>query len=618
MFRLIASNTQAGLRPVLLRKVRSNKNGLLLGSNNLENFDIQTPLNFQRTNATSTDAPIAKVDRYIAKVKVDPHLLGAVRNAKVDHFEELLTMANQMSYSKDPKTVRHFFETVNGLFKSIKDELVRANLQTDHVQQYSRLLNHGIYLNRTSRLSRSSNRDSDQYHSSTLNTDVMLKSACLEFADTIMDGQFKGRLSNTALRELLISMVQFKAFTEMLNLWEAGVNDEQTSPGYLQHDILSVVLPTAYEEKRFTYEQILQVYELNTNGEGYVFHELLASMGKIAIKANDYSRGLDSLEALLQQYETGKDKRASILRSLGELHLSFIGSCKDIKIAKHFFDKVIDMDMPYRVVLKVPHIQTLIENCVETNEPYSSILYFWKTTAAHYTSEAGKNHLNSRYTVLNNTFFATFFKLFPELTEDSYNKLKEVISIYANLKPVDEFFLNTIVNNYSWNDKVVFQQLVDNYTIYNVNRTPVAYRVCLKKIGEIEAFTNEEILAYWNTSLTNLDGMKYRYIPIADWAALRDATIMSQYTGERSQFYLKVLDTYKNYHQDENACQRFVRYWLNRDTHLKDIARVSLESSPQFDCDIAVEIPDLKNLKENLDYKKITSFQLSNLMKKNT
>lgn len=607
MFRLLASNTQSGFRPVILRKVRGNTSSLKLSGTSVD-FD-KTPIQFRNN---STAAPMGKVDRFFTKASADPLLKDALsssgNSAKLNRFEELLVTANQVNPLHNNSLHKQYFETIKYLFNMIKDDAVKDYVSRNNVFQYANLLNNSVYQNRTSRLSGSRNRDSDQYQNNTLNNDVMLKTAILDLADNIVSGHFKAILDAPTLRVLLLAMFQFKMYPEMISLWEAGVNDDEVSAIYLKQTILSVILPVTYDEKRFDYEQVLQIYELNTKDTPTVNFELLGTMGKIAIRAGDYTRGLDCLETLLHVYElNAKANRKLVLRSLSELHLTFIGSCKDINIARHFFDKVVEGDLPYQVLLKAPHVQSLLENCVEVNEPVDTILYFWKATVGHYNAEqSDKSNLNSRYAILNNSFFSVFFRLYPHLTQESYSKLKEVIAIYATIKPIDEFFLNTVISNYTWNDKVVFEQLIENYSIHNVARSPVSYRVILKKIGDIQEFDNAEILARWNESLAHLDASNYTYIPIADWAALRDATIMSPFRDQREQFYLKVLDAYKNYHQDERACLRFAKYWLNRSDYIEQVSRVSLEEKPQFNSDMEVTIPSFRKLRQNVDYKKVT------------
>ena len=434
---------------------------------------------------------------------------------------------------------------------------------------------------------------------------MLLKQAVLHLGELITNGEFKAILNAPTLLFLFYLMKQFQLYPEMIHLWENGVNDQETGQVYLDEKILAVILPVTFEQNRFTYEEILHIYELNTEKLDKVGHELLTSMGKIAIAAGDYSRGLDSLESILQLYEKAQQLhyKNKILASLSDLHLSFIGTCKDIKISKHFFDKVVHYDLPYRVKLKVPHIQSLLEICYEQNEPMDNILYFWRASIAHYNTEQ-QLVLNSRYAILNNALFTIFFKKYPELNEESFSKLREIIAMYAESKPIDEVFLNTIIGNYSWDSKEVLEQIIENYDVYNVKRTPVSYRVCLKKTGLLESYSNEEILQKWNASLKHLDENKFTYIPVADWAALRDATILSHFKDARKEFYLSVLDKYKDYIQDHRSCIRFVRYWIKRKDVAADIARVALPEPQTFDCDIEIQVPQFRHLRKNINYVK--------------
>lgn len=575
-------------------------------------MDFEKSFQF-RNNSSAAPSVIPKADIYFSKDQQNANLIKdslqptlARPNAKLNRFEELLNQSSEGAHQNKHRSKRHF-ETVQSLFDIFKDDAVKGNLSNQDVWQYAMLLNQSVYANRRSRLSENSNRDSDQYTNSNLNNDVLLKNAILDLADNVTSGLLSAIVDQRILRALLLAMMQFKVYPEMLRLWENGVNDPAVSHFYLNHTVLALILPLAYDEKRFTYDQIIRLYEVNTEKKNHVFHELLASIGKIAIKEGDNSRGLDCLESLLASYEV-KNQRHVVSKSLAELHMCFIGSCKDMKIARHFFDKVVNKELPYRVLLKASHVQSLFENCHEVNEPFDSILDFWKNTVKFYGADM--RDLNASYSIINNKFFSIFFKVYPKLTQDSYSKLKEVILLYSAIKPVDEYFLNTIISNYSWNDKVVFQQLTENYVIHNVNCTPVVNRVILKKMGEIQEFDNAEILQSWNKLLAHLDNLGFTYIPIADWAALRDCTILSPFSSERSQLYLTILDAYKNYHQDERAVNRFVKYWLNR-AQANQVSRVSLEAGPAFDCDIRVEVPSFKSLQENVDYKKVSQHMFS-------
>lgn len=622
MFRIISSNAQLTFRPVLLLKVRSNKGTLSLPStsnalqanNNvggMPGYPAATPM-FTRSNSASTTANNAGGMGYtnVYTPRLDEHLMydspssNADAGYKLKKFQDNLRRANEFRNRKDNNPLAKFIPIMTQLIDSLEDSTLRKSFTSMDLFRYSQILSFSIFHNRTSRLSGMKNRDSDQYNSENLNDEVLLKAGVLKFADYILNGEFNSILQARTLQFAFYALSQLRVYPEMTNLWEQGALDKNVGNLYLEPRILAIILPVAYDSGRFTYEEVLEIYSQCANSRRYVGHELLSSIGKIAITAGDYSKGLDALEALLKLYEQKNNDTVKILGALSDLHLCFIGSCKDIKIAKHFFDKVVSHDLPYRVRLKVPHVESLLKNCYDLSEPIDNILYFWSSTIAHYNTEKNSHVLNSRYSILNNTLFTIFFKTYPTLNAESFEKLKYIISIYADIKPIDEFFLNTIISNYSWGEKIVLEQLIQNYSIYNVERTPVSYRISLKKTGEINDYTEKEILHKWNQSLAHLDQSGFTYIPIADWAALRDATILSQYSNDRKDFYLNVLNAYKDYIQDSRTLTRFLTHWSKKIEHFDSIKRLSIEENPHFNSNVQITVPQFVNLRRNIDFKK--------------
>lgn len=615
MFRLLAHNTGSSLRPVILRNVRTNPSLKLTGTNNAS-IDLEKNFQFRNNSSAASAGPATitpqhqtKADHLFLK-SADPILPvskgdSGITRKKVQRFEQLLHGSVGKTIKNRNLQLDKQLSNVRVLSELFHDDALKSNLSADNVYNYAGLLSEAIYNNRLNRLNDSRNRDSDLYQNLTLSNDIWLKNAILELAENLSTGPLRNLVSHQILRKLFFAMLQLQVNTEMIKFWEHGVNDPKHSSMYLKHTVLSVILPLTYSEKRFLYDQIIKLYEVNTKNLPYVAHHLSAAIGKVAIKEGDYLRALDCLELILAYLESGREKPTTIHRTLAELHAAFIGDCKDIKIARHFFNKTIENLLPYKVVLKAPHVQKLLEHCMEANEPYETILDFWKQTLTTYVNEPLAS-FNARYSIVNKAFFSVFFQMYPTLTEEGYTKLKEVISTYASIKPVDDFFLNNIITNCTWNDKVVFQQLVENYDVYDVTKTPVLYRVTLKKMGEIKEFSNSEILEQWNATLRFLDDAGYKYIPIADWASLREATILSPYSDSRSEFYLAVLHAYRNYHQDEKAVHRFVKYWISKPQKLA-IARVSRESTPSFETDVEVTIPQFKNLRENVNYDSVAS-----------
>lgn len=609
MFRLISTNATA-VRPVLLKVRSANLPATVNWSTN--NVCISNNLNFFKSNSTIPSTNTKKLDEIIEKSKKNPLIAQSFDKetfSKLDHFNNLLTEARSLyKDTKDPEALQAYNSTMNQLFTLFDDPDLRNSFTSYELEQYIKTVNANIFNHRTLRLSGSKNRDKDQFNQ-TFTDELALKTAVLNIGEIILSGQLSSILSTTSISTLFFSMSQYRFFPEIINIWESGVENSETSSFYLSHDILAVILPICYTTNRFSYEEILKIYELNIKPDEPVHHSLLCSIGKIAIMANDYARGLDCLEELLHTYEKRVVNPHRLISSLRDLHLTFIGQSKDISISRHFFDKVIMQGLPYNVILKVPHVISLMENCYLTNEPLETILYFWKSTINHYNTKSEQQFgpLNSRYSNLNNTLFKIFFKIYPELTNDSFEKLREIIVSYNEIRDIDETFLNSIVNNYTWNSKDILQQLIENYSIYNISKTPVAYRIILKKAGFLKDYSIEEILQKWNDCLKNLDKDKYNYIPIADWSALRDATILSEFSQERKQLYLSILNVYHDYMQNKNQCLRFVGNWVKNVDHSPEIKQITT-GEPHFEYEDLVKstMPTFTNLHPNVNYKKIT------------
>lgn len=523
-------------------------------------------------------------------------------NLKIAHFREQMTsLENYRRWGQNSGLgVSAYQQTMTQIFEAAQDSEVRNLFSQKDLSQYAAMLNNLLYKNRTDRLAGNRNRDSDLFlQGPELHHEALLKSALLQLVENISQGEFRDELLPLALTHLLNAMNQSKMHIQMLQFWEDGVNDEVAGKHYLNPRVLSTVLPVAYDNKRFSYEEILHLYDVNTKGKTYPL--LLQVIGRIALEAGDHSRGFECMEALLRLYEDASHPadRKTLLRCLSMLHLLFIGKCRDLEVARQFFDKVVLHDLPYTVILKCNQVTDLLQTCLELELPFEDILYFWSETVKFYQHEDQlRASLNLRYLMLHSKFFAIFFEQNPTLTADAYNKLRETIALYAQIKPMDEFFLNALISNYSWGDKVVLGQLMANYEIYHVKRTPVSYRVGMKKMGEIADFTDADILSRWNESLRFLDGEGFHYIPMADWAALRDATIKSPHAASRTNLYLAIANTYKDYIQDPTSVNRFVRFWFRQPVHnpvLDHMTEVEPPLAP-------VEVPVFQKLTKNVDF----------------
>ncbi|KAF3993458.1 hypothetical protein FT663_00481 [Candidozyma haemuli var. vulneris] len=621
MFRLIATNTQANLRPALLRKVRGNTSGLKFAptvtTEPSSEFKNHYAIQISRSNSTKNSVASESSLKIENNLKFDQALKDSAPtttpvenevNAGPDEKTQdlLQQFANALENTSDCRRVsQQCSKALQTLQRLYTNDAVKAHLSTDLLSSYAHFLNHYTRATRVHRLSSKSDRDTDHYENKSLNNDIMLKAAVMDILDGILTGKIKSPLNLYGLRDYFKALHQCENYNELVELWEYGVNEQDDASSlYLDQNVLAIVLPVAYNIKRFSYEDISKIYDYNTKGKN-ISPSLLTSMGKIAILAGDNPRGLDMMEQLMKLYETEAVPKYVSFLSLRDLHLNFIGHCSDTKIAKHFFDKAVEFALPYKVVLKAPHAASMLKNFHEAKEPFKSITHYWLTTVEHYNQDISTLFLRSRYTILNNQLAEIFFNTYPNYSEEGLAELEHLISEYSKIRPVDETLINAFVTRFTWKNKEAFQKLMDTYFTYKVERSPVANRVCLKKMGEIEAFSNEEILEQWNKSLKFLDKERYKYIPIADWASLRDSTITSPYADARTSFYLKVLDTYKNYHQDDRACVRFARWWVPR-PQVNVVAELSLNDQFTPDSDIDIKVPKFRFLKENVDYKSIS------------
>ena len=109
-------------------------------------------------------------------------------------------------------------------------------------------------------MGKSRNRDKDQ--AAAFNEDVTYQTAILNLSELIINGDLNEVLSSRMLFKVFGTLLQFKLNTEILSLWENGVNSE-VGKLFLAHDVLSIVIQVGYETHRFTYEEIKQIYDMS-------------------------------------------------------------------------------------------------------------------------------------------------------------------------------------------------------------------------------------------------------------------------------------------------------------------------------------------------------------------
>lgn len=493
----------------------------------------------------------------------------------------------------------------------LEDRELRNEFSRYDIKQYATILLAALLGLRLRRLNAPRNRDKDQ-RDSLLADDLVYRNAATTLLQVLQDGSFDDRLLVGTVRSTILLLLDFGMLDELIQLWETGVANEKVCKVYLDPEILGIVLPIAHKAARFLYQDILKIHGLNSLPNPDFNISLTCAVGKIAVLEGDYERGLDAMEELFSVYTNLASSnnlflQNSVLRHLRDLHLTFVGSCKDINVATHFFDKITSGKLPYEVQLRVTHVTQLLRNCVDAKQPFSVIEKFWRSTLAYYVSDtAVAGPMNLRYLILNNMFFKIFFEMHPKLEQESVQALKQTIATCAEIKEIDETFLNNIISNYTWMDKQVYDEIINNYDVYNVERTPVLFRVILKSAGSVAGFTPQDILHRWNLLLQFLDAQGYTYIPVADWLALRDATVHSEYEQERLAIYYEILKRYCNYMQNATACILFAAKFSYDANKFAQVGRISVEENPDFGCDLQVDVPEFLNLSQNVDYRELT------------
>lgn len=612
MFRLV--NTSQGLRPALISKFKHAKTG----GTNPSPFSTTTtnaPTNttptsnskyestFQFKRAQSTVAPPATVATTIQT----PSSQNAAANpyrSKLDSFSRIYHVPNHVVGRRTEK-IDH--TATDEMATLILDENFRNQMTETDLYRYAASIYSAAIAVRRQRLEMSRNRDRD--NAASFGDDLKYQSAAIALAESIAAGEFPQQVSARTLFKVFATLMQFKLNDEIMNLWETGVAQSEgedlgdIGKMYLDHTVLSVVLEVAYDSKRFSYEEILRIYEMSLVENEPIHPYLLERIGQIAIKHGDHARGLDCLEQLMNNYENNPRAR-SILGALSQIHIAFIGNCKDTIIAKRFFEKAVDESdhLPYTILLKAPYVVSFLQNCNALGDSFENIVDMWSRVCQFYIKR--REEQPSRMVTINSGLFKILFDKYPEPSMEAMKLMKLT---FAKCKNINEHFLNTLISHMPWKDRTLVNDVVSAYDKFKVPKSVVSHRIILKNAGNVE-YTPEEILTLWNQLLLKLDSEGYKYIANADWAAIRLATIFSEQfkSPERDCLYYSIVRTYKNYMQHDEAALRFLRATVRDATVYKQISRITTEENPTFEINYDIEVPEFKNLKENTNYPKVT------------
>ena len=401
------------------------------------------------------------------------------------------------------------------------------------VSRLIHLLHNGLRSTRDQlvKLSRKPDYDSQSFHKEMMN---FLCNSLKDISDDVLTGIVS--VNGYGATHLLTSFKELSFDDDCIRIWEAAKNlsDETTSQAFQEPKVVGFMLPLLYAkthsliEPNELYNQVIQSKE-------FIHPNLYSGLIKVFIKAEDYEKALSLFGQLCEKAE---------VRNYGyliETHLSFISDSKNLTLAESFFDKIINDEMPYKIILQVSTVNSFLRNIWKAESDFDYVYRIWEKAVKFYGNTVNPGILSS----LNNTFFTIFFENFINDNINGFHKLQEIITFYSSVKKIDEPFFNVMLTRASiWRERSIIDFIDKNYTLYHIPRTIISYRILLKSLGSIDNTNNQEILNRWLELVKKLNELGQQYIANADLSALRDATVVwSQLKKDEKNFSAKAKET---------------------------------------------------------------------------
>lgn len=443
-------------------------------------------------------------------------------------FEDCVnyTTGNKLLNTYNPQ----FWECINKAMELYHELSGTPDFNAERVSKLVYLLHTGLRQNRsqTLKLDKKPDFDAKNFHKDMM--DYINLSLREISADIISN---KNKINEYGAMHLITSFKELQLTSEAISIWE---NSRNSASGHIFLDprVVGVILPLMYENGH-SFAEIQELFETSKGQISYYHPNLGVGMIRVCLLANEINFALRLFEELCGNSQSRK------FGYLTETHLSFIGESNDLSVANAFFEKALNDEMPYKIDLQVPYIKKFIVNTWSQTKDFNQVLNIWIKCWNNYGTKVNKGVSSS----LNELFLSIFFTCYENNKVEGFAKLKDIIAMYGNIKPLDEPFLNIIMSKcVCWNDEAIINEVLNYYHVYNVTRTQVAYRVALKAMGSV-AVDDTIIIAKWNELLQFSDFQGASFIHNADWAALRDATIgSSQYGEQRVNLYAAMVKQY--------------------------------------------------------------------------
>ncbi|ANB13086.1 hypothetical protein AWJ20_1365 [Sugiyamaella lignohabitans] len=191
-----------------------------------------------------------------------------------------------------------------------------------------------------------------------------------------------------------------------------------------------------------------------------------------------------------------EDERADYY--FGRIHEFFVGDCSDVNVATNFYYEAVENKVPYSVECHPSAVHRLMELAWREHKDLDELINIW----AAYLSSV-RTYREPNYNVLSYSLFVHFFEAHPVVTNEAYEKLKQIISSYNERQGrMSAIFLNSLlaVAGGKWRDSEVILGIVDSFDMYGLPKKVDSLRIILNSLRGVE--TEPEIIrSFWNERL---------------------------------------------------------------------------------------------------------------------
>ncbi|OWB85196.1 hypothetical protein B5S33_g3855 [[Candida] boidinii] len=390
---------------------------------------------------------------------------------------------------------------------------------------------------------------------------VLLASSIREIANDVIDCKIK--INSYGLTNIFKGYKDLGFSFEAVNIWKIGKLKPELHDLFLSESVLGSIFPFLAETNEFKFEELNEMYKnikeqklstannSDSNNTANFNHatsnysnvnpnallssslhcELQVGMIRVCLANDKVNEALSIFKELSNDvYANFISKNLqppmSVKSYMTTAHLSFIGFCKDVDTANVFFLDAINGEMPYPTPLQLNFIKKYISNTWEITNDIDKVKKIWIKTWQYYEfKRLGNNSISAS---LNDLFLSIFFQKHTNYSDESFNKLINIINEYCTIRRIDEPFINVLFSkSRNWNDLKVFNYIFNLSSSSDFVKTNVFYRCCLKACGSINSLDADQILMLFKNLLLINASNGYRGIAHADWTALRDATISS-------------------------------------------------------------------------------------------